>query len=114
MGKQTRLSRQVSGYVLRVVELVGIRPHTHHKNLDYVEGKYILSVPDIDLPATWRFTDSRKKAVRFDSFEGALDFYRTQSIYRPRRDDGKPNRPLTAYTMFFEKLEDTYRHSALD
>ena len=106
MGKQTRRSRQVCGYVLRVMELVGFRAHAHDKNLDGVEGKYVLSVPDIDCPATWRFTDSPRKAMRFDHVKGALDFYRTESIRCPLRDDGKPNRPLTAYTMFFENLDD--------
>ena len=104
MGKQSRRNRQLSGYVLRVVKLVGIRNHAHDKNLNCVEWKYVLSIPDIDCPSTWRFTNSPRKAMRFDHVTEAIDFYYTQSIRCPLRNDGKPNRPLTAYTMAYDEL----------
>ena len=47
--------------------------------------------------ATW--TDDPDKAMRFDDAMSVLMFWRQQSSARPLRDDGEPNRPLTAYTV---------------
>jgi hypothetical protein len=45
------------------------------------------------------WTDDPQKAKLFASFGNAHEFYRTQSKTHPLRDDGKPNRPLTAYNV---------------
>jgi hypothetical protein len=50
--------------------------------------------------ANW--TDDPAKAMRFPSMAEALDLWRTQSRVRPLRDDGLPNRPLTAYSIMVE------------
>jgi hypothetical protein len=52
-----------------------------------------------------RWTDDVTKAQRFPSFEAAMACWTTQSTKRPFRDDGKPNRPLTAYSVTVEKVE---------
>lgn len=39
------------------------------------------------------------EALRFADGSAALGFWRTQSTVRPYRDDGRPNRPLTAMTI---------------
>ena len=52
-----------------------------------------------------RWTADPKKALIFPSFLEAFDFWRQRSTTVPIRDDGKPNRPLTAYTVEFEKTE---------
>jgi hypothetical protein len=44
-------------------------------------------------------TQDRKQAMRFDSFAAVMECWKTQSAVQPLRDDGKPNRPLTAYTI---------------
>ena len=41
-------------------------------------------------------------AMVFSSHAEALTFWQTQSKVRPLRPDGKPNRPLTAYTVTVE------------
>lgn len=41
-------------------------------------------------------------AMQFDSAEAALRAYRAVSTVRPVRADGKPNRPLTAFTVSIE------------
>lgn len=39
------------------------------------------------------------RAQVFDSATAAVDCWRQQSTVRPMRSDGKPNRPLTAYSI---------------
>lgn len=51
-------------------------------------------------------TKDIKQAMRFDSHEAAFEFWRRQSKTRPLRPDGKPNRPLTAINVTFEKVEE--------
>lgn len=43
-------------------------------------------------------------AKHFPSFVAAFEFWRKQSTVRPYRADGKPNRPLTAYTCEIKPL----------
>lgn len=52
--------------------------------------------------ATW--TTDPGRAMRFASPAAALAAWRTQSVIRPLRDDGRPNRPLTAATVSVERL----------
>lgn len=44
-------------------------------------------------------TPHRERAMVFDSFAQAFDYWRQESKFQPLRSDGKPNRPLTAYTV---------------
>lgn len=44
------------------------------------------------------WTDDPERAQRFPDASAAAAFWKLQSTVRPTRDDGKPNRPLTAYT----------------
>jgi hypothetical protein len=52
-----------------------------------------------------RWTDDVAKAKRFPSFEAAMACWTATSRIRPRRPDGEPNRPMTAYSVSVEKLE---------
>lgn len=52
-----------------------------------------------------RTTPDRAKAHRFADLEEALKTWKTTSSLVPRRDDGEPNRPLTAYSVTFETVE---------
>ncbi len=47
--------------------------------------------------ADW--TRDPAEAMRFESSLVALECWRTQSVTRPVRGDGKPNRPLTKYSI---------------
>lgn len=51
------------------------------------------------------FTPHVEEALKFDSAVDALECWRTQSKTRPLRDDGKPNRPLTAFNITPERIE---------
>jgi len=44
-------------------------------------------------------TQNRSDAKRFALASEALEYWRTQSKVQPLRDDGRPNRPLTAYSV---------------
>jgi hypothetical protein len=45
------------------------------------------------------FTDDPDDALQFDDSGAAFVFYRQQSKTVPLREDGRPNRPLTAFTV---------------
>ena len=51
-----------------------------------------------------RWTDDVSKALRFETFTDAATAWKTQSKKRPFRDDGEPNRPLTAYSVTIERV----------
>jgi hypothetical protein len=44
-------------------------------------------------------TFDKREALTFTTGEDALNFWRQQSKTRPLREDGRPNRPLTAFTV---------------
>lgn len=53
--------------------------------------------------ASWTLDPSR--ALVFNSPGAALELWRRRSTVRPLRPDGRPNRPLTAYTIEVSPLE---------
>lgn len=70
-----------------------------------VDGTYIKSyVPDTDPEGRGDLvvTHDTLAAKRFPDFIDAVSFWKQQSKRNPLRPDGKPNRPLTAYTVTFE------------
>lgn len=46
-----------------------------------------------------RLTGDIQQALRFPDHSAVIDAWMRQSTVRPLRADGKPNRPLTAYTI---------------
>lgn len=48
------------------------------------------------------FTKDRAQAKVFKDAGEAMTFWKTVSKVKPRRPDGKPNRPLTALTVALE------------
>jgi len=51
-------------------------------------------------------TDYEPHAMHFEDARSALDFYRQVSTVKPLREDGQPNRPLTAFTVTFKPSEE--------
>ena len=51
------------------------------------------------------FTADVNEAMHFLNMQTAMEFYRQKSKLHPTRPDGKPNRPLTAYTAEFLERE---------
>jgi hypothetical protein len=50
------------------------------------------------------FTGVVERAMRFEDSIKALEFWRRQSTVNPIRQDGKPNRPMTALTVTIERI----------
>lgn len=46
-----------------------------------------------------KLTRDQSKAKVFESFEAVMEEWKRQSTVLPLRPDGKPNRPLTAFTI---------------
>lgn len=51
------------------------------------------------------FTSDPKMAKKFNSIIDAIEFCRLVPKNRRFREDGKPNRPMTAMNVEFEKME---------
>jgi hypothetical protein len=49
-------------------------------------------------------TDKIEEALHFENAGEALIFWSTESRVKPRRPDGKPNRPLTAFSVEIVKI----------
>lgn len=52
------------------------------------------------------FTSDPRLAKPFPDQRAAFTFWKTESTVKPVREDGQPNRPLTAYNCLFEPLVD--------
>lgn len=50
------------------------------------------------------WTDDVAKAQKFPSFEAAMACWNAQSKARPLRPDGRPNKPLTAFSVTVEQV----------
>jgi hypothetical protein len=50
-------------------------------------------------------TKDPDQAMRFASFAVAFETWRTQSTKVPKRPDGEPNRPLTAFSADIQTLQ---------
>ena len=53
------------------------------------------------------FTDDPNDALCFPNAAEALKAWQTRSVTRPDRPDGKPNRPLTAFTVEIMSLPES-------
>lgn len=53
-----------------------------------------------------RWTADIKKAKKFPSFHAAMACWTAQSTKRPFRPDGRPNKPLTAFSVTVEQVDD--------
>jgi hypothetical protein len=94
-----------------VMEVVQERPFDKPKHmLDIVAGRvttrYLLGFwPDRHGGrGEIKFTDDLDAARKFASFQDVMECWKTQSKVAPLRDDGLPNRPLTAFTIQPRKI----------
>jgi hypothetical protein len=64
-------------------------------------GQYLQSfdVNAHDGMGTAEWTVDVNKAMRFADLVEAIETWQTRSVVRPLRADGKPNRPLTAFSV---------------
>lgn len=108
----------MSYYVLRQIMAPGRSARAHEATAaalalaavtgDVVSGPYLQwSDPNAyggQGDETW--TDELSEAKRFASFMDAMDCWKAQSTVRPFRSDGRPNRPLTAYSVQPQCIDD--------
>ena len=76
---------------------------SHAKDTEATKGKYLKSL-DVDAlegqgAVVW--TSDISQAKRFVDMSDALAFWRTQSAVKPHLETGRPNQPLTAYSVSF-------------
>lgn len=73
-----------------------------------VVGKYLawFDVDAFDGRGSDHWTDNLADAIRFPSFVAAMAAWKTTSRVRPVREDGRPNRPLTAYSVEPRHIDD--------
>jgi len=62
-------------------------------NVEYAEGR-----------GCAKFTGDVSRAMRFATHADALRTWNTQSRVKPLREDGRPNKPLTAFTMTIDPV----------
>jgi hypothetical protein len=90
--------------LLQLVELCDGTPHPF-------AGQYVQEYdPTLRPPDDWillRVTPDPAAAKHFPDFLTAAEYYRQVCPNRPVRDDGKPNRPLTVWTVTFARWSDT-------
>lgn len=78
--------------------ILGADPETSGKYLERYDPDYADG-----LGRAW-WTADKMRAKRFADFQEAVEEWRKPSKVRPFREDGKPNRPLSAHTITFEKF----------
>jgi hypothetical protein len=84
----------MAGFVIRIVGLAGRGPS------EGFEGKFIKRFSDAgDYAGNITVADTAAGARVFRTKTAAFLYWRQQSKLRPRRPDGQPNRPLTAFTV---------------
>lgn len=75
-----------------------------------IDGQYLVAYnntveDDRGIGVVYGTTD-RDFAMRFDDFAAAAAYWQQVSRTVPVRPDGKPNRPLTSFTITFEHVGD--------
>jgi hypothetical protein len=72
------------------------------------DGMYLASfdVEAFEGRGTSAWTEERSEAMIFMDAPSAWDMWRQQSKVMPFREDGKPNRPLTAFSVEVESMTD--------
>lgn len=92
-------------YALQVVEVTGKVAGVMRRA---VAGTFISAFdPDAhDGRGEASYTRNPRRAVTFDSPTEAMAYWQQTSTVRPLREDGEPNRPLTAISVALVRLPD--------
>lgn len=93
----------MSRIVIQAVQLEGFSHSTGN-----VAGQY-LSTYDPEAHDGWGdalWTDKLDEAMKFANIGDAFALWKSSPKSRPKRPDGHPNRPLSAFTITFQHVED--------
>jgi hypothetical protein len=97
----------MSTWVLRVVSTLPAGAVTVFAPADAPEMWVMAYDPDAEGGRGYVETiNDRRRARRFDTVNAALDFWRQPSTVQPLRPDGKPNRPLTSWSIMLEREDE--------
>ena len=85
-------------FVIQCVDMPGINREPEPRNYGGMYlARYEPEAYDGHGLAEW--TEDPRKAIRFATAADAFSAWRATPITRPVRDDGAPNRPLSAYSI---------------
>jgi hypothetical protein len=86
----------------------GLQPHVIVSGDPRCPGQYLKSYdPEAhDGRGDCVWTSRRADALVYPDFTAAFEAWRQVPKCRPRREDGKPNAPLTSFTVTFELAEE--------
>ena len=91
----------MTGYAMKVIGVAGI------PEIDQFNDYYIASYADTpNGRGDIKFSVSKDDALKFATPREALEYWRRISRTVPIRPDGKPNRPLTAFTIELVRDDD--------
>lgn len=95
----------MSKYAIYLIDFTGADQVARDLALTHV-GKYVSHYdPDGMLPDDiLQSVENVQDAIHYKDFDAAADAWRRVSKKWPVRSDGKPNRPLTAYTVEIVKV----------
>jgi hypothetical protein len=95
---------------MHVLRCWGIPEFAGHPHSTFLEGKFLEDVnwdgPNKDGNGTTKFTKTAEFAKKFEFPGDALEYLQTVPKRKPFRDDGLPNKPLTAYHWEVVPLEE--------
>jgi len=92
------------GDPMRYVIMVEDPPDLRGQFLEYYDPDYVPDGPSYPSGLA-TFTYTLDRAMRFKNLIEALDLWGRQSATVPTRPDGRPNRPLAAYTITVVPVE---------
>ncbi len=77
-----------------------------HDLKEPIKGEYLKSFdPEAhDGRGEALFTPNIKEAMVFPDAMAAIRLWQTQSVTKPLREDGRPNKPLTSFSAMFENI----------
>jgi hypothetical protein len=91
-------------YVIRILGAEGPITEQHGEPAGlYLSALDVDAYDGLGYAAATRVLDN---ALRFPTYEAAFEAWRQQSRVRPLRPDGKPNRPATAFSVTFDRVDD--------
>ena len=88
------------------IKIIGLAGYITKGDYSVMEGQWVQTV-NVDAyngRGEARGTLDPRKAMAFDTTTEAFIFWNQQSKVRPLRPDGRPNKPLTAFSCMIEAL----------
>ena len=97
----------MTGQKVVIIKLVGLvvgtpTPFDGQYLTEYDPEKDGVSPDGLPMQAVIKTSPDPRRALQYTDFPHALETWKRVCQRHPVRDDGRPNRPLTAFTVSFE------------